>query len=465
MKNQTKLRFLLATLFVTFQLQAQNPDNGTCADVVSDTSGMTARYLIEVLAGGSCTDPAPAPEPCVPVPVICDDGISQDCSGVDEVTGVHPACPLAPPDPDPQPGGTIVFERIDTPVHAGGDTRFFGAYAWNDGVNGYAAVHDHARGGNDPIWRWREATKDWEYFGQLQLQGATHHAGIRHAGMLVTASGRWPVSYGPAFGSTATDMDRVHINGQNQALCALTKWWQGACQGVGDFDNDGVDDILRSNGDLLGGSSMAYGAETAAGTVIASGFDMFESRIYTKAVCIWHNRVLTDKGLFDENGLLVSAIPGGGAEPVEDETSPGIRGGFACGDFDGDGDHDVYYSEGGDDYTASGTAHLLRNNGNDTFTDVIAGSGLPAGGGIQRRYTISSAPDFNGDGCADLLLDDHGKVFQSGCDLTFVDTGTVIPLHNNKPQLNDGDFNIDGKPDFCGTTNKGQAICFRNITQ
>lgn len=423
-------------LLLLFPLVVGAQDQGTCASVVDDTSGMTARYLIETLAGGQCTDPPPPPEPCVPETVICDDGTDQDCDGSDEITGQHAECPLPNP---PTPGGQVAFEEIDTPAHGSG-SQTFGVYIWGTKVG----LTDHTKPGNDPVW---DYSSGFTYSGQM-----SQSASIRNGRTIKLSTGVWPVSGMSGFGSGSPDV--VHVNGEARFLCA-SKWASVECQGFGDVNSDGIDDILLSTGVVWDGATLVTAAQDAApsGTVIGSGISMFVSGWYTKAACLWTDRVLTNDGLFDLQGNLLTTIP---------DTQ--IKGGFACGDFDNDGDTDVTYTDGGHDYNPGGaTRYVLRNDG-DTFTQMSLG-GLPDGGGYERRYNLPSTPDFNGDGCADLVLPDHGKAYVSGCDFTFVEVLSWTAAGIYKPVATVGDFDQNGLPDICASTGGPSAKCFRNVTQ
>lgn len=81
----------------------------------------------------------------------------------------------------------------------------------------------------------------------------------------------------------------------------------------------------------------------------------------------------------------------------------------AWGDFDNDGDLDVLI--GG---SSSGYNKLLRNNGDGSFTNVTAGSGLDTGSFQSIEWTTH---DFNNDGWLDILA--GGLLIVNQGDMTF----------------------------------------------
>ncbi|MDD5677260.1 MAG: VCBS repeat-containing protein [Kiritimatiellae bacterium] len=119
--------------------------------------------------------------------------------------------------------------------------------------------------------------------------------------------------------------------------------------------------------------------------------------------------------------------------------------GLALGDYDNDGDLDIY---------VAGRNALLRNDGNFRFTDATPGSGLDA---MKRNYHAygTAFVDWNNDGWLDLFLANGGFdsfAFQNNGDGTFADrTGAigldVFGVHG----FNFGDLDGDGDLDFYAT--------------
>lgn len=110
----------------------------------------------------------------------------------------------------------------------------------------------------------------------------------------------------------------------------------------------------------------------------------------------------------------------------------------AWADFDNDGDMDVYV---GASSLFSGDSTLMRNNGDGTFTDVTAGSGV-----LDAQLGIENAPaDFDNDGFVDILS--NGDILFNNRDFTFSNFSNSMP-----PSGAIGDANNDG---FLDVFNEG----------
>ncbi len=100
----------------------------------------------------------------------------------------------------------------------------------------------------------------------------------------------------------------------------------------------------------------------------------------------------------------------------------------AIEDFDNDGDMDFLLSN------ISDTNKLYRNNGDGTFTDVYANSGI----GPQVGSWEIQAVDFNNDGWIDFLWQNGKELYINNGNLTF----TAYDLNFNEGGI--GDLNNDG---------------------
>lgn len=98
-------------------------------------------------------------------------------------------------------------------------------------------------------------------------------------------------------------------------------------------------------------------------------------------------------------------------------------------DFDNDGDFDAFIVN--HDFQN----RLFRNNGNGTFTDVIAGSGIAA---TDLGAWENASGDFNNDGFVDIFSELNNQLYLGNGNLTF--TGQSLPVTPGGI----GDFNNDG---------------------
>ena len=109
----------------------------------------------------------------------------------------------------------------------------------------------------------------------------------------------------------------------------------------------------------------------------------------------------------------------------------GSGGGFF--DYDGDGDLDIYLvngavqTEGGQDQTPHNV--LYQNNGDNTFTDVTDKAGV----GSRAYGTGAAVGDYDNDGDIDLYVTNFGEdqLYRNNGDSTFTDVTTHAQVNNS----------------------------------
>jgi hypothetical protein len=135
--------------------------------------------------------------------------------------------------------------------------------------------------------------------------------------------------------------------------------------------------------------------------------------------------------------------------------------GVAVGDYDNDGDLDLYI-------TAFGPNILLRNNGNGTFTDVTAAAGVA--GGAREWSTSTGFFDYDRDGDLDLYVANYLDVrdenpwcgqrtpgYRMYCNPTIFE-GTPDRLFRNN---GDGTFtDVSSRAGIANPAGKGLGVVF-----
>lgn len=146
---------------------------------------------------------------------------------------------------------------------------------------------------------------------------------------------------------------------------------------------------------------------------------------------LWRN---DGNGVFvniaDSNNWYSSNYPGAGHNNASNLGDNVQTWSAAWGDFDNDGYMDVFV---GTSNNTNGTSKLMRNNGDGTFTDITAGSGVLA----ANLGTENVAVDFDNDGFIDILS--NGNILFNNGDFTFTNVSAAMPESGAI-----GDINNDG---------------------
>jgi hypothetical protein len=186
---------------------------------------------------------------------------------------------------------------------------------------------------------------------------------------------------------------------------------------TGDFDNDGDDDILYQTN--ANGSAFQYGRSNGDGTftILAQSASPFAGLTLTDNTGYAHHVGDFDGDGDDDVWMAVNSTTGtflrndGGGVFTQQSSAtfpaPGAGSRVVVGDFDSDGDDDILYQTVG-----NGTAfQYARSNGDGTFTILSQAASPFAGLSLPDMYGTSSnfvAADVDGDGDLDLMAGVNG---------------------------------------------------------
>jgi hypothetical protein len=128
----------------------------------------------------------------------------------------------------------------------------------------------------------------------------------------------------------------------------------------------------------------------------------------------------------------------------------------AWADYDNDGDLDLYVAN-------DGSANLMYRNGNGTFTDVAASAGVNDGG---PGHDVAWG-DYDNDGDLDIYLgnrDSANRLYQNNGNETFADIGATAGVNSTGPTLGLawGDYDNDGDLDLYVARDGSANLLYKN---
>lgn len=217
----------------------------------------------------------------------------------------------------------------------------------------------------------------------------------------------------------------------------------------------------RAVGTFTDGTFNAFGDNIGNGTVVCWGdydrdgdsdlFSPYRSQNGSDTGELWRN---------NDDATLTDVTAGAGL----DTSGTAVRTSCAWGDYDDDGDLDLYVV-----YTSvGGVNRLYRNNGNGTFSNVAASAGV--GGNTSFSKYDAAWSDYDVDGDLDLYLvyataSTTNQLFRNNNNGTFTDVAVSAKV-NTAGQIGRAlwaDYDNDGRADLYVLKRSGQQdILFHN---
>jgi len=298
-------------------------------------------------------------------------------------------------------------------------------------------------------------------------------------GEMLHAKGAPPPTDHPTGHLYHNNHDGTFTDVTQAAGLAATGWGQGAC--VGDYDNDGYDDLYvtyygknrlyhnQGNGTFkevaeqsgvagngtdwsTGCSFVDYDRDGKLDLMVATyvKFDLATAPVPGQGLtCIWKGTPVEcgPRGLPYTSQILYHNLGNGKFADVSrtsgiDKTDAHYCFSVSTLDFNQDGWPDIYIAC---DSTAS---ILYRNNKDGTFTDIAPDAGVAySADGREQAGMGSTVGDYNGDGLQDIFKtnfsDDTSSLYRNNGDGTFTPSIDDVGLGLNTQYLGWGTMFVD----------------------
>ncbi len=297
--------------------------------------------------------------------------------GVVQVVGAYPATGFST-------GTATLKTRLSAGNHSV-TAQFNGTNAYASSTSGPALVVVSGSAISATVLTATPNGSNFDFTATVQGYGLTIPTGAVNLSDITVPSSLGPLSWQPSSSSTHITLGQTYSVGGYAGYVA-----------VGDFDGDGIADLVIANGSMVNGSPASLMLGNSDGT-------------FQPAVPI--------------------NLPSG-------QTS------IAVGDFNGDGNLDLIFAVDPYNITGNGGVYVVLGNGDGTFQPAQRL-------GVANAWTVAVA-DFNGDGFADIVTDSSNqtgvRVLLGNGDGTF-QPPIMTSVSGAGEGLTVGDFDGDGKPD------------------
>ena len=209
------------------------------------------------------------------------------------------------------------------------------------------------------------------------------------------------------------------------------------------YANNGGGTFSAIDGDTIGLAANTNGESTIVADYDGDGYTDILYR--AGSVYLFHN---------DGDGTFTNVTAAAG---ISFSGTGGGYNGTAFGDYDGDGDLDLYGGQGGSN-------KLYRNNDNGTFTDVTSTAGVA---GLSATTKGVAWGDYDNDGDLDLYVAQESaanQLYRNNGDGTFTDVAPTYGLDDTSASYGAmwEDYDLDGDLDLFVGGSSGASKLFRN---